>query len=98
MNDATSTTTTSTAVPVTLYTTAYCGYCTSAKRLLGRLGIAYEEVDLSNNPGLRMRLSDENDGYRTVPMIYLEGEFIGGFDELAALERKGKLAKFRKAS
>jgi len=96
MNDTTPTTT-SAAVPVTLYTAAYCGYCTSAKRLLGRLGIPYEEVDLSNDHALRMRLSDENDGYRTVPMIYLEGQFIGGFDELAALERKGRLTKFKQA-
>jgi len=94
MNEATSKTT-SNPTPVTLYTTSSCGYCTSAKRLLERLGVPYEEVDVSRDQALRQRLSDENDGYRTVPMIYLEGRFIGGYDELSALERKGGLSHLR---
>lgn len=82
--------------PVTIYTTPYCGYCTSAKRLLERLGIAFQEIDLSHDPALRAKLSSDNGGYRTVPMIYVEGAFIGGYDELFRLERAGRLQPLRK--
>lgn len=82
---------------VTIYTTPYCGYCASAKRLLQRLGIPFDEVDLSVDPALRARLSADNGGYRTVPMIYLDGTFVGGYDELFKLERAGRLQPFRKA-
>jgi len=98
MNDPTTIVKTPTAAPVVIYTTPYCGYCTSAKRLLDRLGIAFDEVDLSRDSALRRRLSDDNDGYRTVPMIYLEGRFIGGYDELHALDRKGGLGYLRRSA
>ena len=78
--------------PVTVYTTRTCTYCTAAKRLLHERGVPFEEVDLTQDAALRMRLSEENDGYRTVPMIFVEGRFIGGFRELTALDRRGGLA------
>lgn len=78
--------------PVTVYGTSYCGYCTSAKRLLDRLGIAYEEVDLTHDHDQRDRLSRRFGGYRTVPMIVVDGRFIGGYRELSAMERAGALA------
>lgn len=76
---------------ITLYTTPFCGYCQAAKRLLGQKGLAYKEVDLEQDPELRVRLSAENGGYRTVPMIFIGNEFIGGFNELSNLERTGAL-------
>ena len=82
---------TSMTAPVTVYSTTSCGYCVAAKRLLSRLQIPYDEVDLTHDWDLRQRLSDENDGYRTVPMIYVEGHFIGGYDQLSALDRQGRL-------
>lgn len=83
------------APKVRLYTTSACAYCVAAKRLLGKLGLPFDEVDLTWDHPLRERLSRENDGYSTVPMIFVEGRFIGGYRELSALEREGGLAHLR---
>ena len=82
---------TSNSAPVLVYTTTSCSYCVAAKRLLSRLQIPFSEVDLTRNWALRERLSEDNDGYRTVPMIYVEGRFIGGYDQLSAMDRQGRL-------
>ena len=76
---------------ITVYTTQVCPYCVSAKRLLSQKGFAYKEVDLGKNPELRAKLSDENEGYRTVPMIFIGEEFIGGYADLASLDKNGLL-------
>ena len=75
---------------VKVYTTAYCAYCTRAKQLLSRKGVTYQEVDLSNDDALREQISGET-GWRTVPQIFIGDEFIGGFDELKALDDAGRL-------
>jgi glutaredoxin 3 len=75
---------------IKIYTTPYCGYCTMAKALLSRKGIPYEEVDLAESTTLRSWLVDET-GTRTVPQIFLDGASIGGFKELAVLDRTGEL-------
>jgi glutaredoxin 3 len=62
-----------------------------AKRLLTQLKVPYEEISLEDKPELRRKLSEENNGYRTVPMIFIDGKFIGGYTELAALHKQGKL-------
>ena len=77
---------------ITLYTTRYCGYCVAARRLLDRRGYAYRDVDVSGDYALRQSISRRVGNYRTVPMIFIGEEFIGGFDELAALDRSGELA------
>ncbi len=77
--------------PVTLYTTSVCPYCTSAKQLLQSRGVAFEEVDLSSNPTLRAELSEKT-GMRTVPMVFIGDDCIGGYTELAALDASGELA------
>ena len=76
---------------VKVYSTDYCPYCTQAKTLLTAEGIAFEEIDLTNQPEKRAKLSEENNGYRTVPMIFIGDEFIGGFSELAQLKSSGAL-------
>lgn len=76
---------------IIVYSTPVCPYCVAAKRLLGQRGYTYKEVDLAKDPELRQRLSDENNGYRTVPMIFIGKEFVGGFNELAALDKAGGL-------
>lgn len=78
--------------PVIVYTAALCAYCAAAKRLLQKLGVPYREVDLTRDHELRERLSRENGDYRTVPMIFVEGRFIGGYTDLSALEKAGGLA------
>jgi glutaredoxin 3 len=76
---------------VRIYTTRACPYCVNAKRLLGSLGAAYEEITLDHNPELWDRLSRENGGWQTVPMVFVGQEFLGGFDDIAALHRAGRL-------
>lgn len=75
---------------VIVYTTQVCPYCVRAKQLLKQKGVAYEEIDLSRDHEARMALV-ERTRMRTVPQIFINDEFIGGCDELYALERAGKL-------
>lgn len=76
---------------VRMYSTNFCPFCVQAKRLLDSLSIKFEELKLDNDHELRMKLSKENGGWRTVPMIFIGDEFVGGFQELAALHSKGEL-------
>jgi glutaredoxin 3 len=76
---------------VKIYTTQFCSFCVQAKRLLAQLKLPYEEIGLDDKPELRQKLSEENRGYRTVPMIFIDGQFIGGYTELLALQKQGKL-------
>lgn len=78
------------ASSVTLYTTAFCGYCVAAKRLLQRERIPYEEIDLRRDANLRHELV-ERTGWRTVPMIFIGDRFVGGYQELAVLHQEGGL-------
>jgi glutaredoxin 3 len=75
---------------VIMYTTDFCGYCRSAKALLDKRGIAYEEINLARDPDSRMQLSMKT-GMVTFPQIVIEGETLGGFQELLAADRSGKL-------
>lgn len=76
--------------PVTIYTSLYCTYCRRAKRLLERKQVDYEEIRLDEDTEKREELV-ESLNWRTVPMIFVNGQFIGGYDQLAALERSGEL-------
>ena len=78
---------------IKVYTTRVCPYCVAAKRLLSQLGLKYEEIGLDDKPDLRQKVSEENGNYRTVPMIFVDGKFIGGFTELQALHKKGQLVE-----
>lgn len=70
-----------------LFTTRFCGFCVAAKRLLAERGVPYEEIDLSGDPVRREEISRRY-GWMTVPVIVADGELIGGFDELSALDRE----------
>lgn len=78
--------------PVTIYSKATCPYCISAKRLLDQKGVAYTEIDVF---GMSQAETDEvavkTNHYRTVPKIFIGDTFIGGFSDLDALNRQGKL-------
>lgn len=78
---------------VIVYTTSNCPFCVSAKNLLKQKNIEFEEVALDSNHELRKKLSDENKGWRTVPMIFINNEFVGGFDDLKKLSDSGELEK-----
>ncbi len=77
--------------PVTLYTTPFCGYCHAAKRLLRDKGIAFSEIDLAVDPGKRPEMIQRANGGRTTPQIFIGDLHVGGFDEMAALDRAGRL-------
>jgi glutaredoxin 3 len=76
---------------VTIYTTPICPYCARAKSLLGKKGVAYEEVDVMMDTKARDRMIERSGGARTVPQIFVGDAHIGGSDELSALKREGKL-------
>lgn len=76
---------------VEIYTTPLCGYCHAAKRLLKSKDAAFAETDVSRDPELREQMMERASGRRTVPQIFIDGLHVGGFDELAELERKGRL-------
>lgn len=75
---------------IEIYTTPFCGYCTRAKGLLDRKGAAYEETDVMMDDKKRTEMR-ERSRRTTVPQIFINGQHIGGSDELAALEQAGKL-------
>jgi glutaredoxin 3 len=76
---------------IVLYTTPYCGYCRAAKTLLQNKGLAFEEIDVAFDQELRAEMLQRANGMRTVPQIFIHGRHVGGYRELAALEREGKL-------
>ena len=76
---------------VTMYSTAWCPYCMRARHLLGRKGIAFEEVDLGEHPDRREEMLARSSGQCTVPQIFIGKRHIGGSDELHALDRTGEL-------
>jgi glutaredoxin 3 len=75
---------------IEIYTTPFCGYCARAKGLLDQKGAAYEEMDVMMDEKKRAEMR-ERSKRSTVPQIFINGQHIGGSDELAALEQAGKL-------
>ncbi|PIZ96766.1 MAG: glutaredoxin 3 [Candidatus Magasanikbacteria bacterium CG_4_10_14_0_2_um_filter_33_14] len=74
-----------------IYTTNYCAYCKKAKELLDSLDIPFEEIDITEDTKVRDEASKKAGGWMTVPMIFRNEEFIGGFDDLYKLHLQGKL-------
>lgn len=75
---------------VEIYTSPLCGYCHAAKRLLSEKGVSFEEIDVSRDPARRQEMMTRA-GRHTVPQIFVGETHVGGFDDLSALERSGKL-------
>lgn len=77
---------------IIMYTTPVCPYCVRAKALLKRKGIAaITEIDVSQSEEIRDDMTRKAGGKRTVPQIFINGQHIGGCDELYALDSAGKL-------
>ena len=76
---------------VEVYSSAMCGFCVRAKRLLEERGIPYEDFDVGADENLREDVVQRS-GRRTVPQIFIDGRSIGGFEELAALDARAELA------
>lgn len=77
--------------PVTIYTRQFCGFCTAAKRLLEKKGVAFTEHDATFQPELRQEMIQKANGASTFPQIFIGNTHVGGCDDLRALERDGKL-------
>lgn len=75
---------------VVIYVTEYCGFCRMAEGLLNRKSIAFEAVDVTHSAEARSWLVEAT-GQRTVPQVFIHGRSIGGYSELSALDRAGKL-------
>ena len=82
---------------VTVYTTEPCGYCRTAKALLDRRGIPFEEINLAKDADGRAELVART-GMMTFPQVILDDVPLGGFQELAAADRAGGLVEFRVAA
>jgi glutaredoxin 3 len=76
---------------VEIYTTRYCPYCVSAKALLTRKEVTFTEIDVTGDPEGRSKMVERANGRMTVPQIFIGTVHVGGFDDLYALERGGKL-------
>lgn len=75
---------------VVMYTTQYCPYCVRAKALLRHKGVAFEEIDVSEDEVLREAMITAS-GRLTVPQIFIDDTSIGGFEELRTLDQQGEL-------
>lgn len=78
---------------VIIYRTTYCGYCDMAKRLFNDLGVEFEEIDVTHDAEMRTKLVQLTGGKRTVPQIFIDDVAVGGYTDVAALERSGELEK-----
>jgi glutaredoxin 3 len=77
---------------VTVYTTDACSRCVTAKKLLARRGIGYEEINLARDPDTRAELALRT-GMFTFPQILIDGATLGGLDELISADRDGRLSQ-----
>ncbi len=75
---------------IEIYTTPWCGYCARAKALLEDKGATFEEMDVMENEAKRAEMRSRS-RRTTVPQIFINGQHIGGSDDLMALESAGKL-------
>lgn len=76
---------------IEIYTKFLCPYCTRAKKLLESKGVSFEEIDISTGGPRRAEMLERAGGRQTVPQIFIDGEHVGGCDDLVALDRAGRL-------
>ncbi len=82
---------------VVMYSTRFCPYCMAARRLLESRNVAFEEIPVDGNPGLRRKMT-ERAGQRTVPQIWVGDTHVGGYTDLAALDSRGELDRLLDAA
>ncbi|MCF6226717.1 MAG: glutaredoxin 3 [Xanthomonadales bacterium] len=75
---------------IEMYTKGFCPYCIAAKCLLKKKSLAFKEVPIDRNPGLRAEMIERSGG-NTVPQIFINGDSIGGYSEMSSLEQSGQL-------
>ena len=82
---------------VTLYTTRFCPYCMHARGLLDSKGVQYTDIAVDGQPQLRQEMMQRS-GRHTVPQIWIGERHVGGFDDMALLERQGQLDELLKTT
>jgi glutaredoxin 3 len=82
---------------VTIYTTEPCGYCRTAKALLDKRAIPYDEINLARDPGGRAELARRT-GMMTFPQVVIDDAPLGGYQELAQADRLGRLKELAEAA
>lgn len=75
---------------VVIYSSEFCGYCHRAKDLLERKGVVYQDIPVDMDVARRAEM-EQRSGRRSVPQIFIGGQHVGGYDDLSALERAGRL-------
>ncbi|MBB5358375.1 glutaredoxin 3 [Rhodanobacter sp. ANJX3] len=83
---------------IEVYSTAVCPYCVSAKNLLKAKGLEWTEVRIDTDPVQRDAMLTRSGGRRTVPQIFINDQHVGGFDDLVAADRSGKLTQLLELS
>lgn len=81
---------------IKIYSTAVCPYCVAAKNFLKQRGQGWEEIRVDLDPEARKRIVEQT-GRTSVPQIFINGQHIGGFDDMVALDRAGGLAPLLEA-
>jgi glutaredoxin 3 len=76
---------------IEIYTSVWCPYCAAAKRLLNAKGMAYREIEAPAGSPARAEAIERSGGRTTVPQVFVDGCPLGGYDDLAALDRAGEL-------
>lgn len=76
---------------VEVYSTNWCPFCTRARSLLRRKGVSFVEIDIEEDPRRRSEMIRRTGGRTSVPQIFIDGQLIGGSDDLAALDAAGQL-------
>lgn len=76
---------------IIVYSGPHCSYCDRAKALLKKKGVAFEEFDVRADPAKREEMLKKSNGRKTIPQIFINGQHIGGCDDLHALDAKGLL-------
>ena len=76
-----------------IYTTGFCGFCVAAKNFLKSRGCDYSEVRVDREPARMAEMQERSGGRRSVPQIFVNGAYVGGYEELVAADRSGKLGE-----
>tara|TARA_A100001015_G_scaffold253165_1_gene293195 strand:- start:3878 stop:4132 length:255 start_codon:yes stop_codon:yes gene_type:complete len=81
---------------ISIYTSSLCNYCIAAKKIFAELNLNYNEINIDGNDQLRNKMIRLTDGRKTVPQIFFDDKLIGGYDDLAAIHKKGLIKELLK--
>lgn len=76
---------------IEIYTKAFCPYCSRALKLLGDKGVAFEEYDVTMGGPKKAEMVERSGGRMTMPQLFIDDRHIGGYDDMSAMDRAGKL-------